>query len=46
MKQGAIRLRAAREEDLPRLRALWRESFGSGQLFARLTETCFVPGQV
>ena len=46
MKRGAIRLRAAREEDLPRLRALWRESFGSGQLFARLTETCFVPGQV
>ena len=46
MKRGAIRLRAAREEDLPRLRALWRESFGNEPLFARLTETCFVPGQV
>lgn len=46
VKQGAIRLRAAREADLPRLKTLWQETFGEDHIGTHLFETCFVPDQV
>ena len=46
MKQGAIRLRAAQEEDLPRLKELWREAFDEDLIGTHQFETCFVPDQV
>ena len=40
-----ISLRAAKAEDLPRLRVLWRESFGE-EHEAWFFRQCFVPGHV
>ena len=44
--RAAIKLRAARETDLPRLKTLWRECFPDAAAGACFFERCFVPGHV
>ena len=46
MGAQAIKLRAARETDLPQLKALWQESFPDRAAGAYFFEHCFVPGHV
>lgn len=41
-----IKLRAAREEDLPRLRELWQKGFSEGLDCDYFFEHCFAPGHV
>ena len=46
MGAQAIKLRAARETDLPRLKTLWRASFPDCAADTYFFEHCFVPGHV
>ena len=46
MKRGAIQLRAAREEDLPRLKQLWQKTVSIPLHCDTFFAQCFVPDQV